>query len=404
MDNAPLDLDPAAVRVRDCADLIETIPFLLGFHPHESVVLVGLAEGRVSVTARLDLSDLPDPATTTGDSAPADATAADIASADIASADIAPADGEPGRASPLAMAVTALGNGEVDTVIVVIYLDAPVDVGPDRPFAGTVTELSRRCLAVGIILLDAILVIGDRWWSYRCEDEACCPPAGRLLPGDTSEAAACAVYAGMVALPDRSAVTDLLAPAPASERARLDPLLADQDDERVEAILAGGLTRYQRSVKRALFGAARAADDAQRPDWPAPSPSELARFGVALADQSVFDPLLLALDAGRLDGRALWQYLACQLPGPYDAAPLTLFGWASWRSGSSTIAMIAAQRATDSDPTCLPAEFLRHLLLSGANPHRTPRLRTGRRPVRPTRPQLRPESERQGVGPDRLGQ
>ncbi|MGH8861267.1 MAG: DUF4192 family protein, partial [Jatrophihabitantaceae bacterium] len=52
--------DLPIVRVSGPADLVQTIPYLLGFHPARSLVLVGLADRRVVVTARMDLDELAD--------------------------------------------------------------------------------------------------------------------------------------------------------------------------------------------------------------------------------------------------------------------------------------------------------------------------------------------------------
>lgn len=43
------------------ANLIAAVPYLLGFEPADSLVLVGLQNGRVIVSARIDLDDLDRP-------------------------------------------------------------------------------------------------------------------------------------------------------------------------------------------------------------------------------------------------------------------------------------------------------------------------------------------------------
>src|SRR5262245_62608422 len=58
--------DASVLRVRNPGDLIEAIPYLLGFHPRDSLVIVGLAGTRVSITARVDLDDLRDAAMLAG--------------------------------------------------------------------------------------------------------------------------------------------------------------------------------------------------------------------------------------------------------------------------------------------------------------------------------------------------
>src|SRR3954452_1300409 len=60
--------DPPAIRVSSPADLIEAVPYLLGFHPAESLVVIGFdgAEAvtrQITVTGRLDIGlDGVDPA------------------------------------------------------------------------------------------------------------------------------------------------------------------------------------------------------------------------------------------------------------------------------------------------------------------------------------------------------
>jgi hypothetical protein len=82
-----------------------------------------------------------------------------------------------------------------------------------------------------------------------------------------------------------------------------------------------------------------------------------------------------ACDARRIDGRLLWQALARRLPTPFDATPLLLYGWASWRHGNGALARIAAERAVECDPSDEAAQLLLALLSRGVDPRRTPRLR-----------------------------
>lgn len=46
---------PARLAVRSVDDLVGLVPYLIGFHPRESLVAIVLREGRVEVTARVDL-------------------------------------------------------------------------------------------------------------------------------------------------------------------------------------------------------------------------------------------------------------------------------------------------------------------------------------------------------------
>src|SRR5207244_11973892 len=58
---ADLDSDPRPLRVAGPADLLQAVPYLLGFHPQTSLVIVGLHAARLVVTVRLDLADLAEP-------------------------------------------------------------------------------------------------------------------------------------------------------------------------------------------------------------------------------------------------------------------------------------------------------------------------------------------------------
>jgi uncharacterized protein DUF4192 len=334
--------DPTAVlRVRNPGDLIEAIPYLLGFHPRASLVVVGLADIRVTVTARVDLTDLADPAV-------------------------------------LAETLRVLATSQATRAVAAVYADPPHEVSKrDLPYRDVAHDLGAGTERFDIELVEVVLVADGRWWSYGCTDDECCPDEGQLLPGDTSPTRAAATYAGLVALADRDELVAQLEPYEAARRAQLEPAIAEHENLAVSAAVGGFDGRWRRSVKRALFAAAREADGSLFPEGEL-SDDDACRFAVALGETSIRDAVWLAVDQGRLDGRALWRELARRLPPPYDAAPLFLYGWASWRDGRGPLAGIAAERALASDPDYTAAELLLGALQQGLDPHRTPRLRMPR--------------------------
>ena len=334
--------DPTSVlRVRNPGDLIEAIPYLLGFHPRASLVIVGLADIHVTVTARVDLDELADPAV-------------------------------------LAETLRVLATSQATRAVAAVYADPPGEVSKrDLPHRDVVHDLGAGTERFGVELVEVVLVAAGRWWSYGCTDDDCCPDEGRPLPGDASPTRAAATYAGLVALADRDELVALLEPDEPGQRAQLEPAIAEHENLAVSAVVGGYDERHRRSVKRAIFAAAREADRSLFPSGEL-SDDEACRFAVALAETSIRDAVWLAVDQGRLDGRALWRELARRLPPPYDAAPLFLYGWASWRDGSGPIAGIAAERALASDPDYTAAELLLGALGHGLDPHRTPRLRLPR--------------------------
>lgn len=331
------DADLPLLRIRGPADLMSAVPYLLGFHPEQSLVLIGLAGNRVVVTARMDLADLIQP-------------------------------------ELLEHTVAAMANGGAMKFVCAIFDDtAPARArdGDPLPWADAADDLA-ECVAEADAELDEVLLVGNnRLWSLTCTHEDCCPRAGRVLePSD--EVAATATYAGLVALPDRAAVAGLLAPRPPAERARLIPAIERAERAAVDAVLAGQARSSQRSAQRAIFAAAREASSPGRSV--AVSDDQVVRFGTALRSIPTRDAMWLAIDSGRLDGRPLWRELAARLPAPYDAAALFLFGWATWRDGGGALAGIAVERALESDPAYTAADLLAAALSQAVDPRAMPKL------------------------------
>jgi hypothetical protein len=334
-----LDADDPVLRIGSPAELLQAVPYLLGFHPAASLVIIGLHRSRLVVTVRLDLVDLAD-------------------------------------SSALADAVDAVHRAGAGELVGAIYDQCGPADGRPLPWHGVAEALEVQATRAGCRLVDALLVSDGRWWSYLCDQPGCCPPEGKALAEETTVVAAAATYAGLVALPDRAALAATLEPLPLAERERLEPLLRRHENAAVQAVLDGHGSRHERSVKRALFAAARRADAtgtaAELSD------DEAARFGVALSGYPIRDSLWMATDDGRVDGRPLWRELARRLPSPYDASPLFLFGWCCWRSGNGALAGIAAEQAVFSDPGYSAADLLLAALARGLDPRRLPKLRLPR--------------------------
>lgn len=339
-----------SARISGPAELLQAVPYLLGFHPARSLVLVGLHDERLVVTARLDLTD-------------------------------AVMGGVP-------HAVTAMMRGGSTSFVAIIYDDTDEDVDFEELDDELTPSLAKWDVVYGALrvelrrldanLRDALVVSDDRWWSLTCNDFDCCPVDGRPLPDAPSPFATAAMVEGVVALPNRTAVAELLAPLPDAEREALDRAIGDAERGAVEQTIDGQGRRWELSIKRAVFRAARASDE---PGWSGPPDETVARFGAALAVTAVRDSVWLAVDNDRLDGRPFWRDLGRRLPRPYDAAPLFLYGWASWRAGDGALAGIAAERAVASNPDYHAADLLLAAISSGTDPRQLPKLRLPRTPA-----------------------
>jgi hypothetical protein len=333
---------PSRASLRGPADLIEMIPFLLGFHPADSVVVVELRQGkrRVGSVVRADL--------------------AGVAGSTFVSS--------------LAARLSASG---ADGAVVVVYGAATQPAGSAS--AALVGQIAAQLRAVGVPLCDALSVGGGRWRSYFCHDPRCCPAAGRPVPGRAASAvAAAAAVAGLVALPDRQALVRSLEPAggdPASMQravryAEAALVLAAARHGGVPAWRAGTRERFRRAIRRARSAGGL---DGPSPGWL--TDHDVARLLVGLADLGARDACWRDLDLRcSAEGFAVcWQLVRRSVP-PYRAAPLFLLGWAAWRRGDGALARIAAGQALEAQPDYDAARLLLVVLDHGLDPDELPRL------------------------------
>jgi hypothetical protein len=335
------------LRLTEPDDLLDAIPYLIGFHPSESVVVVGLSVAgeaaqrpRVRITARVDVADVL--------RAPK-ATLANIA--------------------------RAVDHAGADLACVAVYRAQLVEAAMLLP---TLEPLA-RCLDEFGLESGNWLFHGADGWAMGVVDEGGegvkngLDSGGITLVGPfdhrvSSTVAAEATYAGLVARPDRQSLVQTLAARPVDERLRLLPTLNRALADRRDCSSRIAQTRRRADI-RALFAATRTL--------PVLDQAALTRFGAALVDIEVRDACWLAIEAKRIDDESLWQQLSRELPDEFRAAPLFLLGWQLWRNGNGALAGIAADEALSCDPGYRAADLLIAALTQGLDPHRTPRLRRG---------------------------
>jgi len=214
---------PPALVVRGPDSLPALVPHLVGFHPSESLVLLGLEPERrtVRVTVRLDLPR-----------SPADADAV---------------------VDSWSQALLALPQAGALEAVLVVYpaaADSPWAGGAaeDLPHRRLVDELAAELVDAGIEALDAVCVVGDRIRSYWCPDPACCPLEGRAV--DTAESLrvrASLIEQGSAPLGSREDLVLGLA-----ERALTDPVRQAVDHARDAVVIrmpSGTEARVQRFVE-----------------------------------------------------------------------------------------------------------------------------------------------------------
>jgi len=128
----------SAIKLTSPHELLAVVPYLLGFHPTRSLVLLCLSNNRIGLTQRLDLPENAD----------------DVASALLPS----------------------LITENPDAVILIGFEDQEDESLP--ALEALTTALQSRAMRIH----DRIVVRGGRWRSLDCHSPSCCPPEGSPVP------------------------------------------------------------------------------------------------------------------------------------------------------------------------------------------------------------------------------
>ncbi|MCI0687385.1 MAG: DUF4192 domain-containing protein [Sporichthyaceae bacterium] len=325
------DTDPRVLRVRTEADLVTVLPYLLGFHPEHSLVVVCQTEQREPYRLCLMRFDLPDPAST----------------------------GE-----LLDEVAATVSRVETHTAWIVVYAEDAALPGDGGPLvAGLAARLGARGISTGA----AIRVHDRRWWDYSPRDDHAAqgrvPPPDR--PGGASLIAAEAVALGLVARASRAELAATLAPADprvlADVEAEVAAIVAGLDQREAEGVDGWAMLREQatRTLHELL-----AADPGGGLEAP-----RAALLLVALYDPALLDECLSwACDQRGETAGAVWTQLLRMAPPPLGARPATLLAYQQWQHGGGALVGVALDEALRHDPQLRLARMLREAVRCGVNP------------------------------------
>ncbi|SDK32484.1 protein of unknown function [Streptomyces indicus] len=350
-----------SVTLRSPDELADALPYFMGFHPSDSLVLVALQGDRGLFAGRVRLG-IPE----------------------------AEEDWEfIGRELPRCLVQEVerrTGGTPPDGVVAYLCREpGPGDSGRQvmeglRPLADA---LLASCRDLGLRVLEALCLSGGRFWSYVCTGagEACCPPDGRpmLMPG-TSVMAASATFAGIqVRGTQQEMEARLTPPAGASAAAQeeaIDDAVAEAlprllDEERRLGLAADTLVTIGDLVARLRENPPPAARARSADEWDDRllTDAEAARVLVGLQDLQTRDRATLWMEGSQAAAALrLWRALARRCAGvyrPYGGAVRTLAGWAAWSLGDVTEARLSLEMALTVDPDCVLAEMLYQAAGSG---------------------------------------
>lgn len=367
--------DTQQITLRGPAELADALPYLMGFHPNDSVVMVALHGGRGRFGGRLRLG---------------------IPSAPEEWAPVSD------QLAQCLIAGSEQRESRPDAVVVFLCQDpaegesASQTMERLRPFAQL---LRTACGALDVPVLEALCISDGRYWSYCCPDARCCPVEGNplALPGTTVMAAA-AAYAGIQV---RGTLRDMEArlapeePAAANEQERaLDSAGAALVSRILDVDGRGEVSSETLSLARVLMerlGSAPAvrAAEADAADDALINPDEAAAVILGLQDRQTRDRAAEWMEGPEAEtALRLWRVLARRCVGPYvehSAAPLTLAGWVSWSTGDESAARVALGLALRADPHYTFAQLLHQACNQGLDPETLRRCLRGERDVREAR-------------------
>ncbi|PFG46361.1 uncharacterized protein DUF4192 [Amycolatopsis sulphurea] len=339
--STPPGADRIALRAPD--QIIAALPYLLGFHPADSVVLLG---HRVPGTA-VGL---------------------------ILRADLPPRELLAEQADSLASRF--LGEEHAGVTAVLIG-GTPDDNGP--PHADFVAELARALEDHGLRLFHPLwtarTAAGAPWACYQD------PDCGGVLPDPQGTVVAAATTrAGFVVYRDREEVAALLRPRSPRALVRRAALLARSPAPLCDPEITTAPPEHagRQMPHRVLLDLAaaevRSAFFRHRTRLGPPSDRQAVRLAHALSLKPIRDACLAtALPVGSplaREAEQVWLSLVQELPAPHQAEAACLLTYATLLRGEGALAGMAVAAALEADPSSLLARLLHASWNTGIAPER----------------------------------
>jgi hypothetical protein len=311
--------------------MIAVVPHLLGFHPDNSLVIIGLAgpSQRIRLAFRFDLPCPPDRS----------------------------------RATVIArQTATLLRRHQLTAAIVIGY-------GPGT-MVTPVADLIRQILpGAGVRLHDVLRVDEGRYWSYACTDPACCPIDGVPVGTSSDPAAAALAAAGLPAAASRAALAAAIAAADGPDADAMRQATAQAAQAVAGDLAASGPD----AVRDRGLEIVQSAISTYRDGGKVTDRVRLARITLALTAIEVRDDAWARMDPGHRAAHArLWTDLTRAACAGYIAAPASLLAFTAWQAGAGALASLALDRALADDPGYSLALLLRSALDAGLPRPRPP--------------------------------
>lgn len=316
------DSNSEPVRLASPADFIAVVPYLLGYHPADSLVAMAFDGDALKGVIRFDLPDCSEKA--------------------------------PDAATHCAR---LLAQNAARNVFLIGY-------GSGQQVTPLMDGLHTAITGAGMVVLDMVRCEGGRYWSYICHDPDCCSSDGVPYDVTSSLAAAGAVLAGCVAMPDRETFARIVEPVDGPERQAIRTATVAAR-ARAESMLDTADVEYWfREGTRHI----RACLDDVQAGRPIPV-EDLAWLGVLLTGTLVRDiAMTFHREYGDDVSHRFWIEVVRRLEPEYLPAPAVNLAFLAYRSGDGTLARLAAERALQVDPNYRFAKMILFALNAGLPP------------------------------------
>ena len=328
--------------------LVASLPYLLGFTPYESLVIVWTKRGRLLLTQRVDL--------------PSADSSVDFTR--FAEALVRPLREHCPSEAILVVAGDQGADPALDAAAAPIEPAGRCDGDRPLPMSDLVRAVCDVLEEMDVAVKDALHVEGDRFRSYLC-DEACCPEEGRTIdPVIANAVGASFAVSGVTALQSRSQLVSVLEPDVAGVT-RIEPLIVEREHEIDDVLGSGknqGLEAWRDEQVERI--SALILEEGELSD------TDSVTVIVGLCDVRVRDTVLWHLTRaeqayGTLDRLLLALRLA---PNGYVAPIATCAALIAWLLGDGARAMIAIERALNDDPDYSLAGLIGGSLAAGLPP------------------------------------
>jgi len=135
-------------QIKSPEDLLSAIPFMVGYTPDRSVMIIGIKGEEVEFAMRTEFPDEED-------------------------------------LTPQAMMemVKVIKQQKVEETVLVVYGPLLPDLDDSWKYATMTGEFFQEVLKIAKLkVIDAMVVVNDKFKSLNCDDEGCCPEYGRPVP------------------------------------------------------------------------------------------------------------------------------------------------------------------------------------------------------------------------------